>query len=196
MEPRGEKGRLGFRISTCKPGPKLECKNNVITTHTILELIQRLQEEFGPNYSFSPESITEGGILMTNWPGKIDGRYPDEKQEPYKSFRIRLGDYGRWPWIYETTVDNWLNNEAEIIWSPVIKDRGQYGCSHIHTGEACMCVGPPFGSRRRKFNWMPMKGTTWLKAFSGAPPWNRGEIHAIRRALCAVGMCRTRNQLE
>ena len=191
MEPQGQMQKLGFRIATYDEGPKLKC-DNVITTHTILELMEFLRLEFGPNYDFAPEPISEGGVIMTNWPGKIEGRYPDECRPPYKSLRFRLHDYGDWPSIRPNTLQDWRDNEPKIIWSPHIKIRG---CEHWNKSEVCMCVGPAFRLKRGKFKWSSMKGTTFLKAFYGAPAWNRGEIHAFKRALVAVGMCQVRQRL-
>ena len=188
MEPQGQMQRLGFRIATYTDGPKLKC-DNVITTHTIIELIGLLRLEFGPNYDFEPESITEGGIIMTNWPGKIEGRYPDERQPPYKSLRFHLEDYGSWPCV---TLHDWSEKEPEIIWSQHMKIRD---CEHRHKfREVCMCVGPAFRLKRGQFKWGSMKGTTFLKAFYGAPAWSRGEIHAFKRALVSVGMCQVRRR--
>ena len=188
MEPQGRMGRLGFRIATYTDGPKLKC-DNVITTHTIIELIGLLRLEFGPNYDFAPESITEGGIIMTNWPGKIEGRYPDERQPPYKSLRFRLHDYGDWPSV--KNFHEWSDNEPKIIWSQHMKIRS---CGHHSKDDICMCVGPAFRLKRGQFKWGSMKGTTFLKAFHGAPAWSRGEIHAFKRALVSVGMCQVRRR--
>jgi hypothetical protein len=45
--------------------------NRIRNIATIIEVLTTL---FGEGYEFRPEPISEGGIIMTNWPGKEEGR--------------------------------------------------------------------------------------------------------------------------
>jgi hypothetical protein len=54
--------------------------------------VQKVCEElgvvFGEGHRFTPEGITEGGILWEEWPGK--------QPNDYKSFRLYIKG---WPWV-------------------------------------------------------------------------------------------------
>ena len=80
-----------------------------ITTATIVRLTDLLHAEFGPGYAFEPEPITEGGLLMTAWPGRRSGGY--------KSCRFFVDlPHGRWPFIREDTLQQWRDDPPKVIW--------------------------------------------------------------------------------
>ncbi len=85
-----------------------------ITTKTIVDLINELQRRFGPAYKFAPESISKGGILMTEWPEQIP--------KAYETFRFHFEHQnnadGQWPWVKDETLNIWGNNLPEVIWQP------------------------------------------------------------------------------
>ena len=63
-----------------------------ISSKDISELCRFLNVSFGDGYLFEPERITEGGILMKQWPNKGDIMY--------KTMRMSFGINGsKWPWI-------------------------------------------------------------------------------------------------
>lgn len=85
--------------------------------HSICEeLSNRFNKTFSngeeDSYIFQPEPITEGGIVMVQFPGK--------KDQMYKSIRhhIRTESFANvdWPFIDEKTVmDSWYKNNTIII---------------------------------------------------------------------------------
>ena len=50
-----------------------------------------------PGYSFSPEKISEGGVEITNWPGKTSER-------AFKTFRLL--STRNYPWVDDSTPDD------------------------------------------------------------------------------------------
>jgi hypothetical protein len=83
-----------------------------ISKNDIYRLCLSLNSKFGEDYKFIPEAITEGGILMNNFPNKNDNSY--------KTLRIRPGDRnmcdGKWPWINEDfDIFEWKNNYDKIF---------------------------------------------------------------------------------
>jgi len=101
------------------PGPRFTCVE-VITTKTIVRIIDRLYSAFGPGYEFEPEPITEGGIQMTNWPGRVD--------HAFKTFRFAMWQpYGKWPWIqhqHGSALNQWRHADAVTIWTPEPRKTG------------------------------------------------------------------------
>lgn len=98
----------GCNITYC-PGPVFTTIAP-ITTNTIVMMIDILTKRFGPGYSFEPEPITEGGIKMTNWPGKTETQF--------KTFRIQIVQgTGNWPIIYPNQLDTWKHGDEVTIWS-------------------------------------------------------------------------------
>lgn len=87
-------------------------KGLLITTNTIVGLIDALTEQFGEGYTFVPEAIVEGGIQMTSWPDK-------EPDVGYKTFRFHIQRRERWPWIGPDTLAEWrAPGHEQTIWSP------------------------------------------------------------------------------
>jgi hypothetical protein len=82
-----------------------------VTKGDIVQLCDTLEKIFGVGYTFRPEPITEGGIEMTNWPGRISN------SEHYKAFRFRIGGsserHGKWPHIDEKSYQNWKQSNVE-----------------------------------------------------------------------------------
>lgn len=95
-----------FPITACQ-GPFFII-NKDITTKSICSIISKLNKEFGSEYKWEPEPITEGGIVCTNWPGKEEGQF--------KCIRFNA-KYGRWPHISKDIIDVWENSkEEQVIW--------------------------------------------------------------------------------
>jgi len=121
-------------------------------------------------YRFVPEAITEGGILMWKWPGKIE-HGDDHRRSMYKTMRItfRRG----WPWIrhdYDCRVEKWLGDNTVIC-------RGQTDL-HLDGGIPLYSTG-----NSRLTN-------TFLKAFHGAPSWTGEELQLFEACLAKIGMVR------
>lgn len=93
-------------IQTCKHGPNFFIKES-ITSHGIINIINKLHEIFGNEYIFEPEPISEGGIVFKEWPGK--------QKTHYKSFRLRCNN-GKWPHINENVIKEWTEKESFVIW--------------------------------------------------------------------------------
>lgn len=72
------------------PGPRFSV-TEPITTRNIGTIIEVLTSVFGEGYEFQPEPISEGGIIMTKWPGK----------EGFKTIRFNFGRQtnSKWPWV-------------------------------------------------------------------------------------------------
>lgn len=88
----------GFNIKT----------DSVITTKMFVSIIDHLQGDFGAGYRFTPEAITEGGILFVDWPGRREGEY--------KTLRICLHGSGDWPWVSDLTLDEWRTGPEVVLW--------------------------------------------------------------------------------
>ncbi len=67
-----------------------------ITTKDIVNIINCLHDLFPDEYKFSPEPITEGGILFEEFLGKT--------QRMYKTFRFHITN-GYWPIINTETLN-------------------------------------------------------------------------------------------
>ena len=91
---------------------------NNISKKEFVELCNNLQKEFNNfyksnDYSFSPECISEGGVIFNNFNGDIDG---------YKSMRIFFTDkdggmkikslYG---FINNNIKNEWINDQSILI---------------------------------------------------------------------------------
>lgn len=77
-----------------------------ITTNDFARLCYSLNKKFGVGYEFRPEPISEGGIIMKNFPNK--------KDKMYKTMRIYINrnhsdDY---PIIEDDTLEKWEKEEG------------------------------------------------------------------------------------
>jgi len=87
-----------------------------ISKKEFVELCNDLQNEFNNyyntnDYSFSPECITEGGIVFNNFNGDING---------YKTMRIYFtykfgGKKKLYGYINNNIKDEWINDESILI---------------------------------------------------------------------------------
>jgi len=87
-----------------------------ISKKEFVELCNDLQKEFNNfydenDYSFSPECITEGGIVFNNFNGDING---------YKTMRIYFtykfgGKKKLYGYINNNIKDEWINDESILI---------------------------------------------------------------------------------
>jgi hypothetical protein len=92
----------------------------VMTTHDVIAICDKLHNVFGEGYGFIPDSITEGGFEMTQW--------PDKRAGAYKSMRFgwdRQFVAGEWPAFSDDIRDAWRNADPVIIWSSVGKPKGK-----------------------------------------------------------------------
>jgi len=145
---------------------KYDVDYQYITTHLIVRVCTQLEKSFGEGYSFVPEAITEGGILMLSWPGCTKGQY--------KSIRFhRYRGTGSWPWLAHASdlIKNrhsWATKDAVIIWSA---DTGPY-------------------ANGRKSQRLVLQ--TYLKAMYGAPCWTKAEVRKLADAFESEGFTCTR----
>lgn len=130
---------------------------DVVTTHDIVALCEKVETKLGRGYKCRPEAIFEGGLQFVEWP---EAAVPPP-QEAYKHFdnlktiRFRLdgiGNNGAWPRIQEPdrSRQEWAEKRAQTIWA--------YG-----------------------------EGLTVIKAFGRAPAWTPKELKAVREALNELG---------
>jgi len=90
-----------------------------------------------------------------------------DSDEAYKTFRFKFPDpAGVWPRICAQTLDEWRAHEAgTIIWQP-------HDQKHIPQGV--------------------LEGGSYLKAFYGAPCWNKTELSKMVLALETIGIHSTK----
>lgn len=62
--------RKTYTASTTCPGFEFK-PLKLVTKADFYRLCMRLQEMFGKGWEFEPDTALEGGIKVTNWPGKI-----------------------------------------------------------------------------------------------------------------------------
>lgn len=104
-----------FDVTYCS-GPKLKFTKD-ITKEIYIEICEDLSatfaEKFGGEYIFEPESITEGGIILVQFPGK--------QNKMYKTMRHHLTSKNyernvRWPWIDKKNVmEDWRDDSGILI---------------------------------------------------------------------------------
>ena len=136
-----------------------------ITTSTIVALCDQLASRFGAGYVFGPEQITEGGVLMVDWPGRNLGEL--------KTFRFWISEYtsgpSKWPFIADPieTREEWRQQIANprVIWDiPTCFLQSESTVLHGHL---------------------------FYKAFFGAPCWNTTELRYLAESFAAVGILPT-----
>lgn len=127
-----------------------------ITAYKLLEVLENLQGEFGSDYKFDLEAISEGGIIFTEFPNKTN--------QSYKSLRFHLYEYEvGYPVIKSSYLETIKSNEDFVIWK----------CPKHHSDK----------SKRKN----TIIGSTFLKAFHGAPVWTKCEIDLFRNAFERAG---------
>lgn len=79
-----------------------------LSRHGIVAICKELDESFGPGYHFVPEMISDGGLLMTHWPGRKAGQYKS----------IRFGKL-MWPRIanHTTVLEEWAKAPDEVVFN-------------------------------------------------------------------------------
>jgi hypothetical protein len=75
-----------------------------ITKQVFVGLIDELTEAFGAGWKFVTEPITEGGIEITNWPGKLP--------KHYKTLRLLRRD---WPTITPNWREEWCSSSDVLL---------------------------------------------------------------------------------
>ncbi len=85
-----------------------------VTKADIVKLCKRLQEVFGPGWEFRPEAVTEGGIQVTHWPGKVGSMYKTIR------FRYKCPDISTWSWPCVPTdcMEKW-KDAKDVVWYPL-----------------------------------------------------------------------------
>lgn len=157
---------MNLHIQTYCSGPVLR-SSAAIDTHTMVHLLDALQQSFGDGYAFRLEPITEGGIEMSNWPGKAEGQFA------YKTLRFSFRDHGTWPVIGSDTEAKWRTSPPVIIWTP-----------------------PPVTvCKRRRQVVTKIDGACFLKAFYAAPAWTKAELTSFMNALESVGISHTKSSV-
>jgi hypothetical protein len=156
-------------------GPRFTLLQSV-TTHDMLTIVNMLSAAFGPQYTLKLESITEGGIIFTNWPGKSSTVRNSYTYSPtgYKSFRINVLNNGYWGLVNE---EKWKNDPSKIIWNVPLR-----------------LTNPVRGIRRLKR--LEVKGYFFLKAYDGAPDWTQAEVDVFVRVFEVYGFKCTHKKLK
>ena len=112
---------------TYTEGPVLRFKRLLDESMYVMianELSAAFTLEFGPkfgdnDYRFEPEPITEGGFVMTHFPGKTG--------EMYKSLRHHLRNPKTmrqitWPYVPDNVMDAWELSDREITSAGAMAD--------------------------------------------------------------------------
>ena len=99
-----ESGMKASEITTYCCGSRLKMTRDV-TSGDLCKACEHLNRVYGEGYRFEPECISEGGILLSSWPGKTAGMY--------KSLRLNCPDHR-----YRT------DRTAEEVIYPHGRDRG------------------------------------------------------------------------
>ncbi len=99
-------------ISTYCRGYSLKAYKN-ITKQDFIELLNNLQKRFNElynttDYSFSPEPITEGGIVFNNLDYKTMRLYFTDKN-------VSVVENNLYGWINENVKEEWKSNEDILI---------------------------------------------------------------------------------
>lgn len=147
-----------------------------LTGSAFARICDDLDEEFGEGYHFVPEPISEGGIQMVRWPGKIDDK-------AYKTVRFQSAGGGGhcWPRISsnpDETLGEWRTNFSVVLRSradippPVSDDENS-----LYHRRPCNKQ-----SKVKPFNRRPWTMGLFAKAFDGAPVWTPVEAQKILRA--------------
>lgn len=84
-------------ITTYCPGFTIKTKTTP-TTKDIAIICTELEKKFGGGYKFRPEAISEGGIIMEQWPNK--------------TMRIT---FSHWPFITQDTYEKWKTEDPKVI---------------------------------------------------------------------------------
>ena len=93
----------GFELLITKP----------ISTATLVRICEDINiafQQIHPEYTCEPERISEGGIIMTNFPGKKDNMY--------KSMRLRFENY---PFVPPNVMEVWKNDTTVIHCPSMLK---------------------------------------------------------------------------
>lgn len=117
---------------TCCDGPRFSC-SFPITTKTIVDLVHALRKRFGEGYEFGLESITEGGIQMTSWPGKEEGHV-----YALKTMRFQMAQ-DNWPRVEEHTLKSWEKSEPFVLWSSQKKSGSLKGALYLKAFHGAPC---------------------------------------------------------
>lgn len=144
-------------------GPSFVTHTKGLTTKDVVALCVHLNHAFGEGYEFVPEPITEGGILMKNW--------PEKQQKQYKTIRFgvdRNSGGSGWPWIREDTFEKWKSDEKDnLLFASTASISSKANAS------------------------MEMKMGTFLKAFNGAPVWTIEELAKVEECFAKIGFRRS-----
>lgn len=139
------------KSAVAKHGFSLRPYRNMTKKDFVL-FVDKLDEAFGEGWKFDLEPITEGGIIITEWPGKTEDMYKSMRFSHHcmnEDLRndwpiVRLADYR----------EEWLQSD-DIIFKQ-----------------------DPLDSQPRTLNGCI--GTN-LKAFFGAPAWTKDELRKVEK---------------
>ena len=105
------------------PGMHTACRGfefkptSEITKADFIRIVNRIGDVFGDGWVFEPEPISEGGIVIKNWPGRTT--------EMYKSMRFHYsieGQHWSWPTIFlEDPCEEWRGS-IDVVW-PALSPR-------------------------------------------------------------------------
>ena len=95
-----------------------------VTKSDLIHLTVCLGEVFGEGWKFEPEAITEGGIVVEDWPGKTPLMY--------KSMRFHYGVSARSKWRWPSVPDEhrleWEHSN-EVVWHALSKHPRKDWCN-------------------------------------------------------------------
>ena len=65
----------------------------------------RLRDVFGEGWAFRPEAVSEGGILISDWPGRLPPMYKS----------MRLSESETWPFADSDWASAWEHDCSEVM---------------------------------------------------------------------------------
>ncbi len=149
---------------TCTGGYKLVAIRDV-TRGDFIQMCERLSQLFGEGNEFQPEPITEGGIIWGKWPGCREGEYKTIRIgiNHHKFKRRFINECGR----KDCTVDE--DEWPTILDDPMIAWKDD-DTVLIHESKTPIA--------------------TFLKAYHGAPTWEKWDLYKIAHVMEEFGLKR------
>lgn len=131
-----------------------------MTKKDFIIFIDELNETFGEGWKFDLEPITEGGIVVTEWPGKTKDMYKSMRFSRHSMNKDLRND---WPIVRHTGYrEEWMKSDS-VIFKQDPRD------SQPRTLDECI-------------------GTN-LKAFFGAPAWTKDELRKVEKVFDKFNVC-------
>lgn len=101
---------MAVDINTYGSGARLRPTRD-LTQRDLILMTDRLSEVFGSGWKFEPEAITEGGIIISQWPFKTPAMYKTFRFSAYSDSVL----WKEWPWVQIDYRTEWLASNTVIF---------------------------------------------------------------------------------